>query len=162
MQLAVLSVGDQERNRNAENVKWSSSTNAVQNQTPLQQAEKSICTVITIKLNRQCETESSLCTRTEDLIFHHYPVPLYYAILTVVIKQHKRLPLLRPVMKPPCFPINVVSQHRLFYHTVFKYILTFKACTLSEVMIWCYLLRVIMCIYVLIKELCVKTIAFLL
>ena len=75
-QLAVLAPGDQERNRNTESVKSSSSTNTFQNQTPLQQAEKSICMVITIELNRQCKTESSLCTRTKDLIFHHYPVPL--------------------------------------------------------------------------------------
>jgi hypothetical protein len=73
-QLAVLAPGDQERNRNTESVKSSSSTNTFQNQTPLQQAKKSICTVIAVEMNRQCETESSLCTRTKDLIFHHYPV----------------------------------------------------------------------------------------
>lgn len=85
----LLPQGDRERNLNTQSVKSSSSTNIVQNRTPQQQAEKSICTVITIKLNRQCETESSLCARTEDLIFHHYPVPLYYAILIVIIKQQK-------------------------------------------------------------------------
>jgi hypothetical protein len=110
-QLAVLGPGDQERNRNTESVKFQhkhfSKSNPRYNKrrnppaTYHSRNESSMWNgIILVYKNQRSDIPSLSCLP-----------PLHSAILTVV--------MLRPVMKPPYFPINVMSQHRLFYHTTF-------------------------------------------